>query len=110
MAVSNTAFAAAESSVANTRRKRDLLELLIGYGLILLVIWTPNPWQRWLYLAAIVYIVAVSWRSFDGWQAMGLRRTNLLSSLWIVGAALLIAAAAIALAARFHTLRPEHSP
>lgn len=110
MAVGNIAVAAQESNAATVRRKRDLLELFIGYGLILLVLWTPNPWQRWLYLAAIIYIVAVSWRSFDGWPAMGVRRANLLNSLWIVGAALLIAAAAVAVAAQFHTLRSEHSP
>ena len=110
MAIGDPSIAVPKSSIESVRRKRDLLEFLIGYGLILLVIWAPGPWQRRLYLAAVVWIVAASWRSFDGWQAMGLRRTNLLRSFWIIGAALVIAAAAIALAARFHTLRPDHSP
>ena len=93
-------------------KKRDLFEISVGYALILLVIWTPAPWQRPLYWVAAAFILAVSWRSFDGWPAMGLRWTNFLSSLWIVGLGHSGAAvAAVMIAARFgHTLRPWHGP
>ena len=38
---------------APTRRTAwDFCELTIGYALILAVIWTPRPLQRWLYWAA----------------------------------------------------------
>jgi membrane protease YdiL (CAAX protease family) len=89
---------------------RDLFELLTGYGLILLVIWTPAPWQRPLYWVAAVFILLVSWKSFQGWPAMGLRRTNLWQSLWIVGLGLLGAVATILAADRLGTLRPWHGP
>lgn len=108
MTVSHTSALPAEDS--SPRRQRDLFELLVGYGLILLVIWTPNPWQRSLYWVAAAFILVVSWRSFPGWPAMGLRRTNLLRSLWIVGLGLLGATAAIAIAYRMGTLRPWHGP
>jgi Type II CAAX prenyl endopeptidase Rce1-like len=75
------------------------------YTLILLVIWTPRPWQRIFYIAAVLWIAAVSILSFNGWRAMGLRLTNSLRSLWIVAASLLLAAAAVLVGIRFHTLR-----
>ena len=108
MPVGHTAVVSGQDS--RDRRRRDLFELSVGYGLILLVIWTPNPWQRLLYWGAAAFILAVSWRSFDGWPAMGLRRTNLLQSLWIVGLGLLGAAVAILIASRLGTLRPWHGP
>jgi membrane protease YdiL (CAAX protease family) len=110
MSVGQTAIPQAASSAEAFRKRRDLWEIAVGYGLILLVIWTPNPWQRPLYLAAAVFILAVSWRAFESWSAMGLRFANLLGSLWIVGVALLFAAASIALAARLHALRPWQGP
>ena len=57
-------------SIPEGRRLRDLLELSFGYALILLVIWTRSPWQRPLYCTAAAFILAVSWKSFDSWQAM----------------------------------------
>jgi membrane protease YdiL (CAAX protease family) len=109
MAAGQAAFRHTESPAAQTR-SRDRFELAIGYGLILLVIWTPNPWQRPLYLAAAAFILVVSWRAFDSWAAMGVRVTNLLRSMWIAGAALLFSAVSVAFAARLHTLRPWQGP
>ncbi len=86
-------------------RGRPLLELAIGYGLILATIWTPRPYQRWLYLAAVAWIVATSWVAFPGWQAMGFRRGGFWSSLWVVFAALLITTGAVLTAVHLHTLR-----
>ncbi len=36
--------------------RRDVVELVIGYALILLVIWTPRPWQRLFYCLAAVFL------------------------------------------------------
>jgi hypothetical protein len=91
-------------------KRRDLLELAFGYGLILLVIWTPRPWQRLFYCTATIFIACVAWASFSSAKAMGLRVTNFLRSLWIVGVALLMAAVAIAIAVRLHTLHPFQGP
>ena len=55
-------------------RRRDLVELAIAYGLILLVIWTPRPWQRMLWPVAVIFIAAVTYRSFESLKAMACRR------------------------------------
>jgi membrane protease YdiL (CAAX protease family) len=110
MAAGQTAVLNGDGSATPAHRRRDLFELSVGYILILLVIWTPNPWQRLLYWLAAAFILAVSWRSFNGWPAMGLRWTNFLQSLWIVGLALVGATVAVLIAARLHTLRPWQGP
>src|SRR5271163_4927641 len=99
MAAGKAALFHVDGSIAEDRKRRDLWEVSVGYGLILLVIWTPNPWQRPLYWVAAAFILVVSWRSFDGWAAMGTGWTNLLPSLWIVGLGLAGAVAAVFIAA-----------
>jgi len=86
------------------RRRRDALEIAVAYGLIMMVEWTPRPLQRVLWIVAVAGLVIIVWRSFDGWQAMGFRAANFARSLWIVGAALTLAAIAIVVALRMHTL------
>ena len=62
--------------------------------------------QRPLYVAAVLFIVASTWMSFDGWNAMGFRWTNFLRSLWAPGLALALASVAILIAIRYQTLHP----
>lgn len=88
------------------RQLRDATEIAVAYLLILSVVWTPRPLQRFLWLVAVAGIAIMIWRSFDGWRAMGFTRANFGRSLWIAGAALLIAVAAILVSARLHTLHP----
>jgi membrane protease YdiL (CAAX protease family) len=109
-----TAAGVLESSVglgADTRtdtrtasRRRDVIELAIGWALIMAVIWMPKPFQRWMYWAPVVFILAVGWLRFESWSAMGLRARNLLRSSWIVGLALSLSAIASVIAMRFGTL------
>jgi hypothetical protein len=91
-------------------RRCDLLELWIGYALILVVIWTPRPWQRVFYFIAATFIVTSTCISFPGWKTVGLGSANLARSAWIVTVALLAAAIAIVLAARIHTLHAPGTP
>lgn len=91
-------------SVYARSRRGAAIEIAVAYGLILAVEWTPRPWQRVLWLAAALGVALIVWRSFDGWQAMGFRAANLGRSLWIAAAALVLAAVAITIAARMHTL------
>jgi membrane protease YdiL (CAAX protease family) len=84
---------------------RPLLELAIGYGLILATIWTPRPLQRWLYLAAVLWIFATTVFSFPGWAAMGFRRRGFASSMWVVLAALIVSIGAVVVAIHLDTLR-----
>ena len=95
------------STVAG-RDRRALIELCVGYALILVVIWTPRPWQRLSYAVAATFLAGVLWISRTGWQAMGLRPARFARSLWLVGVALLAAAIADLVASRMHTLhRPD---
>jgi hypothetical protein len=86
-------------------KRRILLELAIPYGLILLVIWTPRPLQKLLWWVAAAAIVAIFWISFDRMKEVGLRTGGFFRSLWVAGAALLLAAAVVLVAMQLHTLR-----
>ncbi len=90
-------------------RRRALLELALSYTFILLVIWTPYPWQRIFYIAAVITLAAILAFSFQSCDKLGIRRTNLLRSLWIAILALILAAIIIVVAAPLHTLRAPHS-
>jgi membrane protease YdiL (CAAX protease family) len=90
--------------VSGRSKRRDAIEIAVAYGLIMAVEWTPRPLQRVLWIVAVAGVAIIVWRSFDGWQAMGFRAANVGRSLWIAGAALALAAATIAVAARMHTL------
>jgi membrane protease YdiL (CAAX protease family) len=110
MAAGNIAISETETPVATARRRRDRVELCIGYALILVVIWTPRPWQRLSYLVASVFLVAVLWRSNPGLKAMGLRPPNFVRSLWLIGVALLAAAIGMVVASRMNTLHAPDGP
>ena len=91
-------------------KRRDLLEIFIPYLLILGVIWTPRPIQKWLWILAAAVIVAITVISWPGLDALGLRRKNFLRSLWIVPAAMAAATIAIAVAGHLHTLYRRGGP
>lgn len=91
-------------------RVRDLAELCIGYGLILVVIWTPNPAQRILYWTAFAWIAITAILRRKEHETHGLGFRGLLPSLWIVAAAMAIFFAGVALAKHLHTLHPLYGP
>jgi hypothetical protein len=82
--------------------------LAVGFGLILCVIWTARSGQRPFYIAAVVWIAAATWLSFDGWQTMGVRAKNFVRSLWIPAVALVAATVTVFVASRLHTLHSPH--
>jgi membrane protease YdiL (CAAX protease family) len=82
----------------------DFCELGLSYVMILAVIWTPRPLQRWLYWAAIAWFVYSIASSFPGWRAMGCRAAGFWRTMWVVGAALVLAGAAAMFASSLHTL------
>jgi len=110
MAGASAATDAGHGSTGRRSRLRNLLEIVVAYLLILLVIWTPRPWQRYLWWIAAAAVAAILSISFDGLQAMGLRAANFGRSSWIVGAALLVAGAAVLIASRLHTLHVPGTP
>ena len=85
-------------------KRRARIELAVAYGMILLVIWTPRPFQRFLWMAAAGTVAAMMCLPFDGLSALGMRRENFFRSLWVVGAALVFAAIAVAVSSELHTL------
>jgi membrane protease YdiL (CAAX protease family) len=110
MVVGNADLSSPEPTALKARKSRDFAELAVGYALILLVLWTPRPWQRLLYLVAAALIVTAFARSFPGWKAMGLGAANLMRSLWLVPVALLTVGCAVFAANRLHTLHAPDGP
>jgi membrane protease YdiL (CAAX protease family) len=91
-------------------RRRDFIELVGIYGLILVVMWTPRPWQVPLFGLAAILIIAVIGMSYEGMRPMGLCTVNLVKSLWAVALAMTIALFAVWVAGRMHTLHVASSP
>ncbi len=110
MASGNTATFAPANSVVTNRNRRDLVEFCVGYALILVVIWTPRPWQKLSYYVAAAFLVTVLVLARPGWKAMGLRPSEVVGSLWLVGVALFASAVAVVVARWMHTLHPPGGP
>jgi hypothetical protein len=100
-------------------RTRDLAELIFGYGLIVTILWTPEPLQRILSPIALVatFLVVVVRRSNRASSAgdpqsdrspenapLGFGLRGLVPSLWILPAAIALAAVSIFVAAKIGTL------
>lgn len=99
------AAAVGGNSAESGGKRRALLEIALAYALILAVIWTPRPLQRFLWLAAVGAVATMIVLSHEGSEVFGLRTKNFFPSLWVVGAALALAAVALATADGLHTLR-----
>jgi len=85
-------------------RSRDSLELAICYGLILSVIWLPNPAQRFVFWTALAWILTTTLIERPDVAALGLRPSGLRCSFWITASALLLAGLLIVAARELHTL------
>jgi hypothetical protein len=91
-------------------RVRDIAELAVGYGLILVVVWTPNPGQRILYWIAFAWIAVTAILRRKETAPNGLGFRGLLPSFWIVAAAVVVFFAGVALARHLQTLHPLYGP
>jgi membrane protease YdiL (CAAX protease family) len=85
-------------------RRRDALELAVTYGLILGGCWMAQPLQRLLFWIGIAWVAAILLARRDDWENLGFGLRSSLRLLWVVGAALFLAAAAIAVAGAAHSL------
>src|ERR1700741_2102321 len=90
--------------------RRDLIELTVGYALIMLAIWSPRPLQRLMDWAALLWVLAATVGSFDSLTANGLREKGFLRSFWVVETALLLAGVAVVIAGRLDTLHLPFTP
>jgi membrane protease YdiL (CAAX protease family) len=91
-------------------RSWDIAELLVGYGLILAVIWTPGSEQRVLYWSAFAWIAVTAWLRRNQTRPIGLGLRGLWPSLWIIPAAIVLFLLGIGIAARAHSLHPLYGP
>ena len=99
-----SAFLGSAQPVRARSKVWNYCEIIIGYGLILAVIWTPRPFNRWLYWSAIAWFLGTTILSFPGWRAMGCSIVGFWRSFWVVGLALTFAFSAGMYANNLHTL------
>jgi membrane protease YdiL (CAAX protease family) len=86
--------------------RRDLVEVVLGYGAIIGVIWTPEHLQRILSPFALMLTLLLVLARRPSWDELGLGRRGLISSLWILPAAVAVAAVSMFIAAKMGTMHP----
>jgi hypothetical protein len=100
-----------EKNARTTRsRRRDWFEITSVYGMVLLIFWTPPPWQFLLWAVAAAFITTMILKSCHSLRAMGLCKGGLSCSLWAIAATLAVAGLAVILAAHLHTLHLPGTP
>jgi len=87
-------------------RTRDFIELILGYGMIIGVIWTPDRLQRILSPFILVLTLLVVLARRQGRDELGVGARGLIASLWILPAAFALSALSIFVAAKIATLHP----
>lgn len=92
------------TEISTPSRSRDFFEIVLAYCLILAVIWTTNPLQRFFYWTAFAAILITTLLQREDLDAMGLGLRGFAASLWIVGVAFSGGALSVWIAARLHTL------
>lgn len=93
-----------------TSRAREIAELAVGYGLILVTVWTRTPEQRFFYWSAFAWIAITGWMSRNRSRPIGLGFKNLGRSLWIVAAATALFFIGVSIAAHLHSLHKLYGP
>lgn len=85
-------------------RRRDVIELSVGYMLIVAGLWMPRGSDAYFYWAALIWVIVTTALAFPGWAAMGLREKGFLRSFWIVAAAVGLCALGLWLGSVYHSL------
>jgi|SRR5208282_2443966 len=83
---------------------RDVVELTLGYGLILFAIWTPDFPQRILSPVALLVTLTIVLARRPGLDDLGLGCRGLVAPFWILPAAIVLAALSMWIAKQFGTL------
>jgi membrane protease YdiL (CAAX protease family) len=89
---------------AHSSRTRDLIELIFGYGVIIGIIWSPEHWQRVLSPIALVVTLLLVLARSSSRDELGLNWRGFVASIWILPAAVALAAVSIFAAAKIGTL------
>lgn len=85
---------------------RDVLELIFGYALILFVLWMPDFPQRVLTPVALFVTLGIVLARRPSLNDLGLGRSGLAPSFWILPTALLVAIISLLVAGQIGTLHP----
>lgn len=85
---------------------RDLIEVILGYGLIVGVIWMPDLPQRIASPIVLIFTLAVVVARWPTRNELGLGGRGLVPSLWILPAAIVLAGVSMLVARRLGTLHP----
>jgi len=85
---------------------RDLLEIIFGYGLILLVLWMPEFPQRILSPIVLLVTLAIVLARRPGAEELGISQRGLAESSWILLVAIALAGASLLVAKQIGTLHP----
>ncbi len=91
-------------------QSRPAFELIIGYVLILFVIWTPNPVQRVFFWTAFAWVIGTTLLSHPREEEMGFGLRRIRHSLWIVGTVFMACVLAIQVAENLKFLHPLFGP
>jgi hypothetical protein len=92
--------------MSHPSRARDLAELILGYGVIVGVIWTPEHLQRIFSPMVLVLTLLVVLSRRPSPAELGLGWRGLIPSLWILPGAIALAALSMFVAAKIGTLHP----
>jgi hypothetical protein len=87
-------------------RMRDLAELILGYGMVVGIIWTPEHLQRFLSPVALVVTLTVVLARGKSRDELGVGRVGFVRSLWIFPAAVALAVLSVLVAGKIGTLHP----
>ena len=87
-------------------RTGDLVELILGYGAVVGVIWMPEPLQRIFSPIVLLFTLLVVLLRRQSREELGLGLRGLFPSLWILPGAIALAALSTFVAAKIGTLHP----
>jgi hypothetical protein len=88
----------------SNRSRRDLYELCIGYILILVTVWTPNPYQRPMFWISFAVVVGFCLGGRLRGEPLGLGLRGFLPSAWIIVTAICLSLLGIYISKLVHTL------
>jgi hypothetical protein len=91
---------------AESGSSRDLIEIILGYGLILFVLWMPEFPQRILSPVALILTHKVVLARRPRLNELGVGRRGLVRSFWILPAAIVLAIVSMLVAKELGTLHP----
>jgi hypothetical protein len=87
-----------------------VVELIVGYGIIMLAIWTPADPQRILSPIALVVTLGIVMARRQSREELGFGLGGLWPSFWILPAAAVLAVVSVLVAKRLGTFHPLYHP